>query len=391
MGGVDMMHELLTWRQRGMLWFRMIIRLVLLILAWGLLRRFGSEIVSLFAPFLFALIVAMILNPAVQWLQRGLGWSRQFSSLLILILLFGLVGTGLFYLFYAAGREVVDLAQNWNKLFPAVQSAMEQLDSLFYHFLSILPTELTAMVQDGIQALLAWLNETIPGVMTKVIQTMGGKFANMPAFLVAVLMFLLGIYFLTADYPYLRTKVIQLMDEDLLRFLGQVRTTALGAFGGYLKAQILLSTGVFFIILAGFTLTGQSYGLLLALGLSILDFIPLVGAGTVMIPWAVIMLILDDYETATVLFVIWGIISIFRRFAEPKFVGDQTGLSPILSLISIYVGMKLFGVFGMVFGPIFVLVTINLVGMGIFKGVYSDVQGMIRDISAILSQRIEDT
>lgn len=386
-----MTHELLTWRQRGMLWFRMTIRLVLLLLIWGLLRRFGSEIISLFAPFLFALVVAMILNPAVQWLQRGLGWSRQFSSLLILAVLFGLVGTGLFYLFYAAGREVVDLAQNWHMLLPAAQSAMEQLDKLFYHFLSILPAELTAMVQDGTQALLVWLNETIPNVMTKIIQAMGGKFANMPAFVVAVLMFLLGIYFLSADYPYLKTKVIQVMDEELLRFLEQVKTTAFGAFGGYLKAQILLSTGVFFIILAGFTITGQSYGLLLALGLSVLDFIPLVGAGTVMVPWAVIALILGDYETATALLVIWGIISIFRRFAEPKFVGDQTGLSPILSLISIYVGMKTFGVLGMIFGPIFLLVMINLAGMGIFKGVCSDTQGMVRDISALLSQRIEDT
>lgn len=391
MGGVNMTHGLLTWHQRGMLWLRMLIRLALLLLTWGLLRQFGSEIVSLFAPFLFALVVAMILNPAVQWLQRGLGWSRQFSSLTILMFLFGLVGTGLFYLFYAAGREVVDLAQNWNKLLPAAQSAMEQLDQLFYHFLSILPSELTTMVQDGTQALLSWLNETIPSVMTKIIQVMGGKFANMPAFMIAVLMFLLGIYFLTSDYPYLKTKVIQNMDENLLRFLGQVRTTALGAFGGYLKAQILLSTGVFFIILAGFTLTGQSYGLLLALGLSVLDFIPLVGAGTVMIPWAVIMLILGNYETATVLLVIWGIISVFRRFAEPKFVGDQTGLSPFLSLISIYVGMKLFGVFGMVFGPIVLLLIINLSGMGIFKGICSDLQGVVRDISAILSQRIEDT
>ena len=181
------------------------------------------------------------------------------------------------------------------------------------------------------------------------------------------------------------------MDEELLRFIEQVKTTAFGAFGGYLKAQILLSTGVFFIILAGFTITGQSYGLLLALGLSVLDFIPLVGAGTVMVPWAVIALILGNYETATALLIIWGIISIFRRFAEPKFVGDQTGLSPILSLISIYVGMKTFGVLGMIFGPIFLLVMINLAGMGIFKGVCSDAQGMVRDISALLSQRIEDT
>ena len=112
----------------------------------------------------------------------------------------------------------------------------------------------------------------------------------------------------------------------------------------------MLSVGVFFILLVGFILTRQSYGLLLALGLAVLDFIPIVGAGTVMVPWAVIALFTRDYVTAVNLMLIWGVIALFRRVMEPKFVGNQTGLSPILSLFSIYVGMKIAGVLGMIWG-----------------------------------------
>ena len=143
------------------------------------------------------------------------------------------------------------------------------------------------------------------------------------------------------------------------------------------------------MLLAGFLVTGQSYGLLLALGLAVLDFIPIVGAGTVMVPWAVIALFTRDYPTAIRIMVIWGIIALFRRVMEPKFVGDQTGLSPIASLISIYVGMKVAGVPGMILGPILLLVLLNLSGMGMFRGLRLDLAAAVKDVSAILSERPE--
>ena len=110
----------------------------------------------------------------------------------------------------------------------------------------------------------------------------------------------------------------------------------MSAFGGYVKAELILSVGVFFILLLGFTLIGQSYTLLLAFLLAVMDFIPIIGAGTVMIPWAVIDLFTGNLRHAIELMVIWGIIALFRRVGEPKAVGDQTGLPPVVSLISIY-------------------------------------------------------
>ena len=107
-----------------------------------------------------------------------------------------------------------------------------------------------------------------------------------------------------------------------------------------------------------------------------------------MVPWAVIALFTRDYSAAIEMMVIWGIIAMFRRVMEPKFVGDQTGLSPILSLVSIYVGMRLAGVLGMILGPILLLVLLNLAGMGLFRGVRMDVMAAVGDLASILSQRL---
>lgn len=135
----------------------------------------------------------------------------------------------------------------------------------------------------------------------------------------------MAAYMLMVDYPELRARAAQHTHERLLRFVVQVRNIALAAFGGYLRAELLLSVGVFFILLMGFFLIGQSYGLLLALGLAMLDFIPIVGAGTIMVPWAFLALFTHDYAQAIQIMLIWGVIAMFRRVGEPEGRGGSDG------------------------------------------------------------------
>ena len=382
-----MNNKQLTWPQRGALWLRLGIRLGLTALAVWLAVRFGRPLLSLFAPFLLALIAAAALNPLVKKLQKLLGWNRQVLTLLLLFLIFGLLGGGLALLVYAAAGQLVTLVQNWGGLLDSLQAVMDQLEALFARLLTLVPPQVNEIVENAGDSLFQWLSEAAPAALGNLGLEAGERAMGLPAFLVALVIFIMATFLLTADYPYLRSRYVQHLDEGLLRFLGQLRTTALGAFGGYVKAEFLLSVGVFFILLAGFFLIRQPYGLLLSLGLAVMDFIPIIGAGTVMVPWAFVALFTGDFTAAVELMAIWGVIALFRRVMEPKFVGDQTGLSPILSLVSIYVGMKLAGVLGMVFGPVVLLVVLNLAGMGMFRGARLDLEAAARDIAAILSQR----
>lgn len=380
----------LSWNQRGRLWLRLGIRFGLTGLAVWLTARFGGRLLSLLAPFLLALGAAMVLNPVVRWLQRRLGGSRQFVTLALLLVLFGLLGAGVSLLVYWAGQELFSLAQNWQGMLLGVQSLLDELELLLQRLWTLVPPDLHTAARAVGERLMDWLNTAAPALLNRALNYTGDKAMGLPAFLVATLMFVLATCFLTADYPYLRTRMVQRMDESLLQLCAQVRLTAFGVFGGYLKAEVLLSVGVFFILLAGFLVVRQPYALLLAVALAVLDFIPLVGAGTVMVPWAGVALILRDYPVAVRMMVIWGAIALFRRVMEPKFVGEQTGLSPIASLVSIYVGMKTAGVAGMVLAPVVVIMVLNLAGMGLFRGLRLDISSAFRDILAILAQRPEE-
>ena len=382
-----MNEQKLSWPERGKLWARLGIRLALLALALWLLRAVGLPLLSFFAPFVAALITAAILHPPVRWLQRRLGMSRKISALLILLLLFGLLGAGIGYLGYAAGVELIALVQNWDSLLANLQSTLDQMETMFAQLWNMVPPQLTASMESITSGLFEWLSSAVPNLLNVLVEYTTNKARGIPDVVLAFIIYLMACYMLTVDYPYLRSRAAQHTHQRLLRFLKQVRDTALAAFGGYLRAEFLLSVVVFFILLVGFFVIGQPYGLLLALGLAVMDFIPIIGAGTVMVPWAVIDVFMGSYLHGVELMVIWGMIALFRRVGEPKFVGDQTGLSPIVSLISIYIGWRAAGVLGMILGPTIALIAWNLVKLGIFEGVRLDLAAAAEDIMAILRER----
>ena len=382
-----MEKTILTWRQRTMVWLRLGIRLVIVTAVLFLVGRFGGRLLDLTMPFLLGWLLAVVLDGPVRWVQRRVGCSRRLVSLVLIFGILLLVGGGASLLVYYAGRELMDLLTNWDVLFDGVQSALDGIDVMFVKFFALVPPELTATVDSAVTGVLEWLQEAVPEAMKGLGERATDKFMGVPSFVISTFFFLMSAYFITSDYPDLCGRAAKQMSSTLRESLGQVRSTALVAFGGYLRAQLLLSFGVFCILLLGFLVTGQQYSLLLAFALAVLDFIPLLGAGTAMIPWAVFALLTHNYPTAISVAVIWGVIALYRRLAEPKIVGDQTGLSPILSLFSIYVGMRLGGVLGMILGPIAVLILINLGKTGMMAGVWGDLRAAAGDIAAVLSQK----
>ncbi len=382
-----MHHKQLNWAQRGQLWLRLFIRVIGTVLILWAAAKVGRPLLSLFMPFILALAVAALLDPVVRLLQKRLGWARKWVSLIVLTVLVGGIGGAVALLLRAGVEEVVSLVENWDGVLAALSQGLEKAELLLQNVAAKLPFKLPVHDQPLLDQLGQWLSQWLTSAAPDIGNLTGFAAARARAvvgFVLALVAFLMGAYFLCADYPYLRTGFARRLDEDTRCRLEQVKKVSLGAFGGYLRAQLLLSLGVFGILLCGFLVTGQSYALLLALGFAILDFIPLIGSGTIMVPWAVIDLFLGNYRQAIELMVIWGLIVAFRRIAEPKVVGDQTGLSPILSLISIYIGMRLYGVVGMILCPILLLVLLNLAGLGLFDGTRRDLKLAFEDIMAIL-------
>lgn len=374
----------LTWRERGRLWVRLGIRLLLAVGIVLILRYLVPPLLSLLMPFVLALVTAWLLNPVVKGLQRRLGLSRGVLSLFLILLAFAAAGGILFGLGYSLFSEVSALLDNWEGSWDTLQTGADALGAWLDKLLAYLPAEVETFVNENLDQLWSafsgWVSSVVP-----MVGTWAGSIAmGVPSFVVALIVFIMAAYFITADYPHYRFLMADRLPPEVRSFVAHVKHTALGAFAGYVRAEVIISAGVFAILLVGFLLIGQPYAVLLALLLAVLDFIPIIGSGTVMVPWAVIDLVTGSWTHALGLMVVWGIICVFRRVAEPKAVGSQTGLSPILSLISMYLGMRLAGVLGMILGPIVCLVAINVARTGIFDGLVADLALAVRDTAALL-------
>lgn len=374
----------LSWSQRGQLWLRIGLRLLLwCVILWAAVRL-GPPLVSLFAPFLLAFFVAWGLSPVVRWLYERFRLPRTVSTLGLLILVFVALGALVWGLVSAAAGEIAELALDWEGLVASLQTLVQDLGERFSRGIELLPDSLQRAVDTLVERTFDWLEISIPRILSAGMDYAANVARALPSFAVASVVFVMASYFFTTDFPRLRSTVADKLPQGPRFLCAQIKRAASAGFGGYIKSQVILSIGVFFILMGGFLLVRQPYFLLLALSLAVLDFIPIIGSGTVMVPWAVVDVVLGNYRHALGLMAVWGLVALFRRVAEPKILGDQTGLPPLLSLASVYVGMKLAGVAGMILGPVLCLVALNLCRSGVLDRSLADLRLAGRDISAIL-------
>lgn len=386
---MDVENRELSWRERGRLWLRLGIRLALTVLAALALFTLVPPLFSLFTPFVLALVMAWLLNPMIKAIQKRVGISRKILSMVLIILLFAVAGGLLTALVSNIVSELASLASNWQAIWADLTAAGEEIGAFLSGFFEHLPPEVADAVNSIGEQLFSWLQTAVPAFLSSAASHAGSVAMGLPSFAIAAVIFVMASYFITSDYPHLRFLFLDHLSERLHGFLGNVKRTAVAAFGGYVKAQLILSIVIFFILLVGFLVIREPYAVLLAFLLAVLDFIPIVGSGTAMVPWAAVDLLVGDYRHAVELMVIWGVIALFRRVAEPKVVGDQTGLSPILSLVSIYIGMQVAGVMGMIFGPVLCMVVINIYQLGVLDGVTADLRMAAGDLAALLKNRPE--
>lgn len=350
---------------------RISLRLLLIIAVLLCLALLTRPVLNLFAPFLLAFFAATILAPLVKIIAKRVGGWNFWSMLFVVLLLLAVTGI-LVYAGYYLVSQISDLIHSWASIRTGITDMLNQVSQFLSksaHFTSTDAEDyILGLMQDG----LSWLTGKISSWAPTVVIGVGNVASGIASFLISLLFFIVAAYFMTADYPQLRTRLISWVPDIIRPHMRHVKAAAGSAMFGYLRAQLILSGIVTLVVFLSLLFAGQRYSLLIAIATGIIDIIPFFGSGTVLVPWAVICLLLGNYKKGVFLLILAFVLFMFRKLAEPKVVGNQTGLSPLLSLISIYVGMKIGGVLGMILCPIACMVVIGLHGMGFFTPTIND-------------------
>lgn len=372
-------------RESEKIWRRMTIRCALF-LALGCFFVLGMPyVLRFFLPFLLAFWVAMGLNPLVCQLEVAMGWKRTVIVLFLLFLMAGVILSFSWLVIPVLLEEITTLGRDWE---PLLEEGLEIFMGLAEELRVFLKAD--TMLGDSVELAVEKLKEGVSALVSRFFLAFGDWVMKLPGYLIGFFVFLMASYFMTIDYPFYQGKIRQYTTRQWRWWAGEIKETAVQAFGGYLKAQFILTLGVGVIMLVGFLWMELPFALVLALFIAFLDFIPMIGAGAVLLPWAMVAFFTGNQEMCWQLGVIWLLTAGFRRILEPKVLGQQTGLSPLLSLLSIYVGLQVGGLWGMVLAPVVFLMVLHFLGMGIFRGTWDDGKACIQELRYFFEENREN-
>ena len=343
----------------------------------------GLCLLKFFLPFVIGWLIAMVANPLVKFLERRLNLVRKHSSVIIVVaVLAGIIG-GLYFL---VGRVIIEirlLVLDMPEIYEAVRlELMEALDSL---------NRMVARMPTGVQEWFNRTNENLGGIASSLMQkiafptvTVAGNVAKgIPGALVNSIVVILSSYFFIAEQDRIRDLAGRLIPSSFYSYGGLFRKDLKNLIGGYFLAQFRIMFVVAVVLAVGFLILGVRYGILLAVLIAILDFLPLFGTGTALFPWAVVKLLSGEAAFAVGLILLYVLTQVVRQIIQPKIVGDSMGLPPLLTLVFLYVGFKIRGISGMILAVPVGLVGVKLYEYGAFDPMVEQVKLLVQEINRL--------
>ena len=327
----------------------------------GLVYVIVRYAVPVLMPFLLAFLVAFILKPVINHLSKRTGLNRRTVSILTLIGFYVLLVAALIIL----GTRIVVLLRDAFYMLPSIYEtvvapALESLQNVIENAVRALNPQMLEAVDDFGQELNSALGSLITSFSTAAVGALAGAATGAPGKLVDTIITIVASFFCVVDYYKITNFIARQLTDRGRDILFKVKNCAVEVLFKFGRAYALLLTLTFVELLIGFSLLRIPYALLLALVTAIVDILPVLGTGTVLIPWAIGALILGNFPLAIGLGVLYAIITVVRQTMEPRVVGKQIGLHPLVTLISMFVGASLFGFVGLFGLPVGITILIQL-------------------------------
>lgn len=307
----------------------------------------------IFLPFLVALVVAIVFDPLIIDLQRKIKVKRHTSAIIVLSLFF----VGVFFVMYSSISTLVKETISFAKQVPhSIQVFISENDKI-QNLYNNLSDETKKYIMDSSSTLASKATE----LGSQYAGSIFGVVKSFPSYFVGVIIFIVAVYIISIELPRLKPQFLNFFEKGESKNKVELALNKLkSSIVGFLKSQVLLSLMTFVITLIGLMIIGTEYAIVMALVVVVVDLLPVLGTGSVLVPWAVYCMATDAVGMGIGLIVLFLFITVFRRIVEPKLIGDSIGLSPLLTLISLYVGFELMGIIGMILGPILAIVLITL-------------------------------
>lgn len=305
-------------------------------------------------PFFIAWVLVRFLMPGAVFLERRLHLKKVTAGGILLVLLTGAAGIALYLLGSSLIRQICNLAANFDSymqkaehLMKACCSAVEKNTGIHAQAVESFIYDNMVVVEQRIQTY------AVPGVLK-----------NSLSYLMSVLEWL-GVVLIVFVSYMLILKDYEKLGEVLKKYgvyerARRINAAMMSLGGAWIRAQLLIIFIVTVICVLGLTLLGYPYALLMGIVIGLLDALPFIGTGTILIPWGAFQMFTGKFWFGVCLVLLFLVTNTLREFLEPKLIGDRMGIYPIAMVAAVYIGICVYGVAGVALGPVSLMLIIEI-------------------------------
>lgn len=311
-------------------------------------------------PFLIAFFIAILLQQPLNFVCRHSKVPRKAVAvglvILTTLLVFGIVG-GIGYRLVAEFRNMLDFVGGRIKEIP---NMLDQAELRIVDFLRFLPDSMQTNIESNVKEFMDSVrNLNLSNLNIALFQSplagLWGAAKQVPYVLVSIIITFISCIFMTIDYRTITAFIRRQFPPKHKSLMSDLKKIIFSTFFKMGRAYLLLMFITFVELSVAFLLMGVQYAISVALLVALVDILPVLGTGTVLLPWALYSLVVGDTTFAVGLIVVYAIITLLRNYLEPRLVAGQLGLNPLVTLCSMYIGMQIFGFWGLFLLPMTVV------------------------------------
>lgn len=307
-------------------------------------------------PFIAGALVAWVVQKPAAAVSEKTVLSRRTSAAVMCALLFGLIAAagvlGGIKLFSSFGNIMSGIYGLMPKADGILKNAELQLDALSRKLPESIAETLPDILNAAAQKLTSYITAAASGFAAKTVK-------RVPGMLLGFIISAVSGCYIAADFSGLTKFLGELCGKKRFESLKKIKNIFSGSVLKLLKGYLLLFLITFAELSAGFFIIGEKDALLIAAATAVIDVLPVLGTGTVLIPWGIIKIATGSTAGGIGLIMLYAVITVVRNFAEPKIIGNQVGINPLFTLLAMFTGLKLFGMFGVILMPLALIVTVK--------------------------------
>lgn len=313
-----------------------------------------------FMPFIMGWLISLIASPVVRFFEEKFKIKRKAGSAVVIVSVLAVVVLLVYLLITKLVREGVtffnEIPNIWDTILAEFNKVGQNLQGVYNR----MPADMQSTIDHIIEEMGNYISDITGKIELPSFEAVGNVAKQIPDVFLGVVMCLLSAYFFVADKGYMAAAAEKFVPASVRYHFDLIRRSFRNAVGGYFRAQFKIECWIYILLVIGLMILGVDYAFLVAFGIAVLDFLPVFGTGTVMVPWAVIELLSENYKMMFGLIAIWLIGQLVRQVIQPKIVGDSIGMDAIPTLFLLYIGYQTAGVLGMILAVPIGIILVNL-------------------------------